>query len=73
MNVELIKSYTLKLLPVVAAWAVGRGYIDQAIADQLGPLVEWVFVGIALVPTFLRSWRNYGKTKNNDPVNLRPA
>jgi hypothetical protein len=73
MNIELIKSWTLKIVPVVAAYLVGRGVISDEIAGQLPGVVEWVFVGMALIPTLVRSWKNYGNRKPKDPIDLRPA
>lgn len=59
MNVELIKSWVLKLLPVVTSYLVGKGIISQSVADQIGPVVDWLIVGLVLIPTLWRSWRNY--------------
>ncbi len=63
MNVELIKSWVLKLLPVVTGYLVGKGLISQSVADQIGPVVDWLIVGLVLIPTLWRSWRKYKVVK----------
>ena len=63
MNVELFKSWALKLLPVVAAFIVGRGWLSQETADQLPALIDWIAAGLLLIPTLVRSWKNYGPVK----------
>jgi hypothetical protein len=63
MNIELWKSWTLKLLPVVAAYFVGKGMVSQETVDQLPALVEWIAAGLLLIPTLVRSWKNYGPVK----------
>lgn len=61
MNIELIKSALLKIMPAVISYAIGKGFINQEIGDQIPALVDWIAMGIVLVPTLIRSWKNYKK------------
>ena len=76
MNNEMIRSVVFKLLPVVTAFLVGRGVVNQEIADQIPSVVDWALVGLVTVPTLIRSWAAYSKAKDGaktPPVDLKPA
>ncbi len=59
MNAQVLKSWVYKLLPVVAAFAVGKGWLNQDTADQLPDLVDWIVVGATLLPTLIRSVKTH--------------
>jgi len=42
MNKEVIKSWVFKVLPIVLAFLVGKGWISQPDADQVVPLLDRV-------------------------------
>jgi hypothetical protein len=40
MNKDLIKSWIFKILPIVLAFIVGKGWIQQSDADQVVPVLN---------------------------------
>ena len=40
MNKELIKSWVFKILPIVLAFIVGKGWVQQSDADQVVPVLQ---------------------------------
>lgn len=66
MNIELTKSLLYKVLPTITAIAVSRGWIDEAIGAKLPAVIDWVFVGISLLPTFIRSVKSHKKVELKD-------
>jgi len=40
MNKDVIKSWIFKLLPIVLAFVVGKGWLTQPDADQIVPLLD---------------------------------
>lgn len=40
MNKELIKSWVFKILPIVLAFVVGKGWLQQSDADQVVPVLN---------------------------------
>lgn len=70
MNKEVLKSWLFKLLPIVLAFVVGKGWIAQQDADQIVPLLDRVMLAVdevlllaASVATLFRSV----KTHNQKP------
>lgn len=61
MNLQLITSLILKILPIVAGALVGGGVIDDATGAQLPGAVDALIVLVAFVPTLIRSLKNYFK------------
>lgn len=40
MSKELIKSWVFKILPIVLAFIVGKGWVQQSDADQVVPVLQ---------------------------------
>lgn len=69
INKEVINSWIMKLLPIVLAFVVGKGWISQEIADQVTPAIvnvieaiSWLLLAGSTVVGLIRSIRAY---KNN--------
>ena len=62
MNVELIKSLLFKVVPVVITYLIGKGILNQATADQIPALIDWLLVGAVLLPTIIRSFKTHKAT-----------
>jgi hypothetical protein len=63
MNIEVIKSWMWKIVPVITAYLVGRGMIDQSTADNIGPVIDAVVVIAVTVPTIIRSIKTHKGSK----------
>ena len=59
MNIEMIKSLVFKVLPVLVTYAVGKGILNQETADQIPALVDWLIVGVVMIPTIIRSIKTH--------------
>lgn len=65
MNWSIVASWTKKVIPVVVALAVGRGWLDQAAATTLGEKVPEVLDAVIIIasalPTIISSVKTHGK------------
>jgi hypothetical protein len=59
MNIEVIKSWAFKLVPVITAYLVGRNLIGQETADQIMPLIDALIIVAVTVPTIVRSLKTH--------------
>jgi|DEB19_MinimDraft_3_1074340.scaffolds.fasta_scaffold66077_1 hypothetical protein len=66
MNKELIRSWTFKILPIIMAFVVGKGWVSQADSDAVVPLIDkiWgivdeILLAAASAVTLIRSIRTH--------------
>lgn len=59
MNIELIKSLAWKIVPVVATFLVGKGIIDDVMAEKLPGMVDAFIILLATIPTLVRSIKTH--------------
>lgn len=71
MNKDILKSWLFKLLPIVLAFIVGKGWLSASDADAVSPLIEraWSAVDeILLIVTSAATLFRSIKTHNQKPA-----
>jgi hypothetical protein len=59
MNIELIKSLAWKIVPIVATFLVGKGIIDDVMAEKLPGMVDALIILAVTLPTLFRSLKTH--------------
>lgn len=66
MNKELIRSWVFKILPILMAFVVGKGWVSQADADSVVPVLDklWgsvdeLLLAVSAAVTLIRSIKTH--------------
>ena len=59
MNMEMLKSMLLKILPVVITYLVGKGILTEDAAAHVPTAIDAIIILAVTVPTIIRSIKTH--------------